>query len=193
MTLPSPTPTGATAVYLAGFPESKIGVQSKVMYCTLEPENAETETTFESSDESIITLSKLSDTQVIVTGLQASDTPVTITATNNGHSDSVEVTCIEGVVPNYIAFNGGRDIQIVVNDTDTLTLYLPPYEDEQETTTMVTTDTTFTSSDDTIVSVTKVSNTEVTIAGLQASDTPVTITATNSGMSDSITCTCTLE
>ena len=170
-----------------------MGVQSKVMYCTIEPENATTETTFESSDESVIAVSKLSDTQVILIGMQASETPVTITATNNGHTDSVDITCIEGVVPNYIAFNGGRDIQIAVNDTDTLTLYLPPYEDEQETTTMVTTDTTFESSDDTIVSVTKVSNTEVTIAGLQASETPVTITASNSGMSDSITCTCTSE
>ena len=56
------------------------------------PINATSSTTFTSSDSTVATVQKVSDTEVKVTGVADSVTPVTITATNNSLTDTVSVT-----------------------------------------------------------------------------------------------------
>lgn len=56
-----------------------------------------------------------------------------------------------------------------------------------------TSSTTFTSSASGVVSVEKISNTEVKLTGVDANASPVTITATNNSLTDTISVTCTSE
>ena len=59
----------------------------------LTPVNATSSTTFTSSDATKVSVTKVSDTEVKLTGVLADASPVTITATNNSHSDTISVTC----------------------------------------------------------------------------------------------------
>ena len=72
--------------------ELKEGSKLKVKVVT-EPFNATSATTFTTSDNTIVSVSKISDREVELTGVLASDTPVTITATNNSKTDTISVTC----------------------------------------------------------------------------------------------------
>ena len=62
----------------------------------LTPVNATSSTTFTSSDSTVVSVEKISDTAVKLTGVDASATAVTITATNNSISDTISVTCTAG-------------------------------------------------------------------------------------------------
>ncbi len=62
----------------------------------LTPFNATSETTFTSSDTDIATVRKISNTEVEITGVLADDDPVTITATNNGKTDTISVKIVSG-------------------------------------------------------------------------------------------------
>ena len=59
----------------------------------LTPVNATSSTTFTSSATGVVSVTKVSDTEVKLTGVDANASPVTITATNNSHSDTISVTC----------------------------------------------------------------------------------------------------
>lgn len=61
---------------------------------TLSPNNATTETTFTSSDPAVIKVTKISDTEVELEGVSADTDLVTITATNNGHTDTIQGKCV---------------------------------------------------------------------------------------------------
>lgn len=61
---------------------------------TLSPINATTETTFTSSDPNVIKVTKISDTEVELEGMSADTNLVTITATNNGHTDTIQGKCV---------------------------------------------------------------------------------------------------
>lgn len=61
---------------------------------TLSPINATTETTFTSSDPNVIKVTKISDTEVELEGVSADTNLVTITATNNGHTDTIQGKCV---------------------------------------------------------------------------------------------------
>lgn len=60
------------------------------------PVNATSETTFTSSDPDVVSVKKISDTEVEITGVDANASPVTITATNNSQTDTISVTCVAG-------------------------------------------------------------------------------------------------
>lgn len=62
----------------------------------LTPVNATSSTTFTSSDSTVVSVEKISDTLVKLTGVDASVTAVTITATNNSLTDTISVTCTAG-------------------------------------------------------------------------------------------------
>ena len=62
---------------------------------TLTPINATSSTTFTSSDATVVKVTKISDTECEIEGVADSVTPVTITATNNSHTDTLTVTCVD--------------------------------------------------------------------------------------------------
>lgn len=62
----------------------------------LTPVNATSSTTFTSSDSTVASVEKVSDTEVKITGVDDSQTPVTITATNNSKTDTISVTVTAG-------------------------------------------------------------------------------------------------
>lgn len=63
---------------------------------SLTPFNATSETTFTSSDSDVVEVEKVDDRTVKITGVDASVSPVTITATNNSLTDTISVTCVSG-------------------------------------------------------------------------------------------------
>ena len=68
----------------------------KVVRIAITPTNATSETTFTSSDSLVVSVRKISNTEVELTGVGADDLPVTITATNNSQTDTISVTCVAG-------------------------------------------------------------------------------------------------
>lgn len=68
----------------------------KVVRIAITPTNATSETTFTTSSSSAVAVRKISDTEVELTGGTASQTPATITATNNSQTDTISVTCVAG-------------------------------------------------------------------------------------------------
>ena len=66
----------------------------KVVKVALTPVNATSSTTFTSSATGVVSVRKISDTEVELTGVDANASPVTITATNNSNSDTIAVTCV---------------------------------------------------------------------------------------------------
>lgn len=62
----------------------------------LTPVNATSSTTFTSSADAVVSVHKISDTEVEITGVDANASPVTITATNNSQTDTISVTCVAG-------------------------------------------------------------------------------------------------
>lgn len=60
----------------------------------LTPVNATSSTTFTSSASGVVSVEKISDTEVKITGVDANASPVTITATNNSQTDTISVTCV---------------------------------------------------------------------------------------------------
>lgn len=68
----------------------------KIVRVALTPTNATSETTFTSSDSTIISVRKISDTEVELTGAGTDASAVTITASNNSHTDTISVKCVAG-------------------------------------------------------------------------------------------------
>lgn len=60
----------------------------------LTPVNATSQTTFTSTDATKVKVTKISDTECKIEGVDADASAVTITATNNDHSDTILVTCV---------------------------------------------------------------------------------------------------
>lgn len=58
------------------------------------PVNATSQTTFTSSADAVVSVKKISETEVEITGVDANASPVTITATNNSQTDTISVTCV---------------------------------------------------------------------------------------------------
>lgn len=87
----------ATAVEFEG--ESSFELEegaTKNVTLKLTPVNATSSTTFTSSASGVVSVEKISDTEVKLTGVDANASPVTITATNNSQTDTISVTCIAG-------------------------------------------------------------------------------------------------
>lgn len=65
-------------------------------FVNLTPVNSTSSTTFTSADSTKVSVTKISDVEVEITGVDADETPITITASNNSHSDTISVTCVAG-------------------------------------------------------------------------------------------------
>lgn len=63
---------------------------------TITPVNATSSVTFTSSDGDVVKVTKISDREVEIEGVDASVTPVTITATCGNLTDTISVTCVAG-------------------------------------------------------------------------------------------------
>lgn len=63
---------------------------------TLTPVNATSTVTFSSSDSTVVKVTKISNTEVEIEGVDASVTAVTITATCGNLTDTISVTCVAG-------------------------------------------------------------------------------------------------
>lgn len=65
-------------------------------FVKITPTNATSDTTFTSSASGVVKVTKISDTEVEIEGVDANVTAVTITATNNSQTDTISVTCVSG-------------------------------------------------------------------------------------------------
>lgn len=65
-------------------------------FVKITPTNATSSTTFTSSASGVVKVTKISDTEVEIEGVDANVSAVTITATNNSHTDTISVTCVSG-------------------------------------------------------------------------------------------------
>jgi len=65
-------------------------------FVKLTPVNATSETTFTSSASGVVKVTKISDTEVEIEGVEANANAVTITATNNSLTDTISVKCVSG-------------------------------------------------------------------------------------------------
>lgn len=70
--------------------------KSVTRFVKITPTNATSSTTFTSSASGVVSVTKVSDTEVTITGVDANASPVTITATNNSQTDTISVTCVSG-------------------------------------------------------------------------------------------------
>lgn len=86
----------ANAITFVGPDTYEVKEGSKIrVKVALDPVNATSETTFTSTDSSAVSIEKISNSEVEITGVDSSTTPrVTITATNNGKTDTISVTCV---------------------------------------------------------------------------------------------------
>lgn len=75
--------------------EVKEGAKFRVKVVT-DPFNATSSTTFTSATPGVVSVEKISDREVEITGVDANATAVTITATNNSKTDTISVTCVAG-------------------------------------------------------------------------------------------------
>lgn len=65
-------------------------------FIKLTPTNATSTVTFSSGDSTVVKVTKISNTEVKIEGVDDSVTPVTITATDGTLSDTISVTCVAG-------------------------------------------------------------------------------------------------
>lgn len=65
-------------------------------FVKITPTNATSSTTFTSSASGVVKVTKISDTEVEIEGVDANVSAVTITATNNSQTDTISVTCVSG-------------------------------------------------------------------------------------------------
>ena len=65
-------------------------------FVNITPVNSTATITFTSSDSTKVSVTKVSNTEVKITGVDADATPVTITASDGTHSDTIAVTCTSG-------------------------------------------------------------------------------------------------
>lgn len=75
--------------------ELEEGAKMRVKVATT-PVNATSSTTFTSATPGVVSVEKISDREVEITGVDANATAVTITATNNSHTDTISVKCVAG-------------------------------------------------------------------------------------------------
>lgn len=65
-------------------------------YLRITPPNAVVTITYTSATPGVVSVSKKSNTEVEITGVDANATPVTITASDGTNSDTISVTCVAG-------------------------------------------------------------------------------------------------
>lgn len=65
-------------------------------YLKITPPNAVVTITYTSATPAVVSVSKKSNTEVEITGVDANATPVTITASDGTNSDTISVTCVAG-------------------------------------------------------------------------------------------------
>lgn len=75
--------------------ELEEGAKMRVKVVT-DPVNATSSTTFTSATPGVVSVEKISDREVEITGVDANATAVTITATNNSKTDTISVKCVAG-------------------------------------------------------------------------------------------------
>lgn len=75
--------------------EVEEGAKIRVKVVT-DPFNATSSTTFTSATPGVVSVEKISDREVEITGVDANATAVTITATNNSKTDTISVKCVAG-------------------------------------------------------------------------------------------------
>ena len=86
----------ATDVAFIGADTDSVGEGKKIRrFVKLTPPNATSTVTFSSGDSTVVKVTKISNTEVEIEGVDASATAVTITATDGTHSDTIAVTCVE--------------------------------------------------------------------------------------------------
>ena len=86
----------ATDVAFIGADTDSVGEGKKIRrFVKLTPPNATSIVTFSSGDSAVVKVTKISNTEVEIEGVDASATAVTITATDGTHSDTIAVTCVE--------------------------------------------------------------------------------------------------
>ena len=86
----------ATDVAFIGADTDSVGEGKKIRrFVKLTPPNATSTVTFSSGDSTVVKVTKISNTEVEIEGVDASVTAVTITATDGTHSDTIAVTCTE--------------------------------------------------------------------------------------------------
>lgn len=86
----------ATDLAFIGADTDSVGEGKKIRrFIKLTPPNATSTVTFTSSTPAVVSVTKISNTEVEITGVDANATAVTITATDGTHSDTIAVTCTE--------------------------------------------------------------------------------------------------
>ena len=91
-----PTVT-ATTIEFADSTAFEIEEEEKVRRkLNITPVNSTSSVTFTSSDSTVVKVTKISNTEVEIEGVDASVTPVTITATCGNLTDTISITCIAG-------------------------------------------------------------------------------------------------
>ncbi|MBR2652467.1 MAG: hypothetical protein IKB83_00080 [Mycoplasmataceae bacterium] len=86
----------ATSVDFIGASTDSVGEGKKIRrFVKLTPVNATSTITFTSGTPAVVSVTKISNTEVEIAGVDANETPVTITASDGTHSDTISVTCTE--------------------------------------------------------------------------------------------------
>jgi len=86
----------ATDLSFIGADTDSVGEGKKIRrFVKLTPANATSTITFTSSTPAVVKVTKISNTEVEIEGVDANETPVTITATDGTLSDTIAVTCTE--------------------------------------------------------------------------------------------------
>lgn len=86
----------ATDLAFIGADTDSVGEGKKIRrFIKLTPPNATSSVTFTSATPAVVKVTKISNTEVEIEGVDANATAVTITATDGTHSDTIAVTCTE--------------------------------------------------------------------------------------------------
>ena len=86
----------ATDVAFIGASTDSVGEGKKIRrFVKLTPPNATSTVTFTSSTPAVVKVTKISNTEVEIEGVDANETAVTITAYDGTQSDRIAVTCVE--------------------------------------------------------------------------------------------------
>ena len=70
--------------------------KSITRFVKITPTNSTATITFTSATPAVVSVTKISNTEVRITGVDANASPVTITASDGTHSDTIAVTCTSG-------------------------------------------------------------------------------------------------
>lgn len=147
----------------------------KTVNVTLTPSDATTEVTYTSSNEDVVTVEKVTEKQFKVYPKAVGSVVVT-GRTDNGLTDKITVTVSDKTVLENIIIPSG--ITVADNGEITVTITLDPTTAENVIT--------YSSTDETVFTATKVSNTSVTIAGVGAGVASLVATSDNGKTSSAV-------